>query len=89
MSRLLQIQEQPASSNAPPDYEGCITVNSIMLDRTHLFGALEARGLKLNNTRTNQNLLLHHLGSSMTKTTIFLQDVAKSWHQIFINKNLL
>ena len=70
-----QVQELPASSEAPLEYKGCITVDPIMFDHMCLFGALEAGGLELNNTCTNQNLILHHLGSSMTESAIFLQEL--------------
>ena len=70
-----QVQEQPGCSEAPPEYEGRLTLDPILLDHAHLFTALEAGAFELSNTRTHQNVVLHHLGSSMTKSAIFLQEL--------------
>ena len=70
-----QVQEQRTFSEAPPEYEGRLAVNPMMLNRTCLFRALEAGGFELSNSWTNQNVTLHHLGSSMTKSVIFLQEL--------------
>ena len=70
-----QVQEQPGCSEAPPEYEGRLVLNPILLDRARLFGALEAGAFELANTRMHQNLVLHHLGSSMTESAIFLREL--------------
>ena len=70
-----QIQEQPACSKPPPVYEGKLALDPILLDRARLFGALEAGAFELVNTRTHQNVVLHHLGASMTELAIFLREL--------------
>ena len=70
-----QVQEQPDCSEAPPEYEGRLALNPILLDHTRLFRALEAGVFKLSNTWMHQNVVLHHLGSSMTKLAIFLREL--------------
>ena len=70
-----QVQEQPGCSEAPPEYEGRHALDPILLDRARLFGALEAGAFELANTRMHQNMVLHHLGSSMTESAIFLQEL--------------
>ena len=70
-----QIQEQPVSSDPPRDYEGRLVLDPILLDHAHLFGALEAGAFELANTRTHQNVVLHHLGFSMTESPIFLREL--------------
>ena len=40
-----------------------------------MFRALEAGAFELANTRMHQNVVLHHLGSSMTKSAIFLREL--------------
>ena len=47
----------------------------MLLDRAHLFGALEAGTFKVSNTQMHQNLILHHLGSTMTELVIFLREL--------------
>ena len=65
MTRL-QVQEQvDGSSGAPPDYEGRIALDPILLDAERLVTALETGVFELSNTRVHQNLLLHHIGRSM------------------------
>ena len=71
----LQIQEQRACSKPPLEYEGRLALDPILMDQAHLFGALEAGAFELANTRTLQNVVLHHLGSSMTESAIFLQEL--------------
>ena len=71
----LQVQEQLGCSEAPPEYEGRLAPNPIILDRARLFGALEAGAFELSNTRMHQNIVLHHLGSSMTELAIFLREL--------------
>ena len=70
-----QVQEQAAdSSGAPPDYEGRITLDPTLLDVERLVGALETGGFELTNTRVHQNLLLHHIGRSMSRSAILLRE---------------
>ena len=69
----LQVQEQVGdSSGAPPDYEGRIGLDPILLDAERLVAALETGGFKLSNMRVHQNLLLHHIGRSMARSAILL-----------------
>ena len=69
----LQVQEQvAASSGAPPDYEGRIALDPTLLDVERLVAALETGGFELSNTRVHQNLLLHHIGRSMSRSAILL-----------------
>ena len=70
-----QVQEQPGCSKAPPECEGRLALDPILLDCTHLFGALEAGTFELSNTQMHQNVVLHHLGSSMTESVIFLWEL--------------
>ena len=72
----LQVQEQAAdSSGAPPDYEGCIGLDPILLDAERLVAALEIGVFELSNTRVHQNLLLHHIGRSMSRSAILLREL--------------
>ena len=74
MTRL-QVQEQAAdSSGAPPDYEGRIALDPTLLDVERLVAALETGGFELTNTRVHQNLLLHHIGRSMSWSAILLRE---------------
>ena len=58
MTRL-QVQEQADDSfSAPPDYEGRIELDPILLDADRLVVALETGVFELRNTRVHQNLLL-------------------------------
>ena len=69
----LQVQEQAeGSSGAPPDYEGRIGLDPILLDAERLVAALETGVFKLSNTWVHQNLLLHHIGRSMARSAILL-----------------
>ena len=70
-----QVQEQPGYSEAPPEYKGRLALDPILLDQARLFGALEAGAFELSNTRMHQNVVLHHLGSSMTESAIFLREL--------------
>lgn len=85
-----QVQEQHNSSEALLAYEGWLAVDPIMLNHTCLFRALESGGFELNNSCTNQNIILHHLGSSMTKSAIFLQEltgmVGRPYHPVIIKE---
>ena len=76
----LQVQEQvDVSSGTPPDYEGRIAVDPILMDVGRLVEALETGGFELMNTQVHQNLVLHHLGSSMHHSTILLR---KACHMV-------
>ena len=67
----LQVQEQAeGSSGAPPDYEGRIALDPILLDVERLVAALETGGFELSNTRVHQNLLLHHIGRSIDRKSV-------------------
>ena len=75
MTRL-QVQEQAdASSGAPPDYEGRIRLDPILLDVERLVTALETGVFELTNTRVHQNLLLHHIGRSMARSAVLLREL--------------
>ena len=72
----LQAQEQAAdSSGAPPDYEGRIGLDPILLDVERLVAALETGIFELSNMRVHQNLLLHHIGRSMAQSAVLLQEL--------------
>ena len=72
MTRL-QVWEQAAdSSGAPPDYEGRIGLDPILLDVERLVAALETGVFELSNTQVHQNLLLHHIGRSMARSAVLL-----------------
>ena len=71
----LQVQELAEdSSGAPPDYEGGIALNPTLLDVERLVAALETGVFELTNTRVHQNLLLHHIGRSMSRSAILLRE---------------
>ena len=71
----LQVQEQAEdSSGAPPDYEGHIALDPTLLDAERLVAALETGVFELSNTRVHQNLLLHHIGCSMSRSAILLRE---------------
>ena len=75
MTRL-QVQEQAeGSSGAPPDYEGRIRLDPILLDVERLVVALETGGFELSNTQVHQNLLLHHIGRSMARSAVLLHEL--------------
>ena len=75
MTRL-QVQEQAeGSSGAPPDYEGRVELDPILLDVERLVVALETGGFELSNTRVHQNLLLHHIGRSMHRSAVLLREL--------------
>ena len=75
MTRL-QVQEQAGnSSGAPPDYEGRIGLDPILLDVERLVAALETGEFELSNTRVHQNLLLHHIGRSMARSAVLLREL--------------
>ena len=75
MTRL-QVQEQvEGSSGAPPDYEGRIGLDPMLLDVERLVVALETGGFELSNSRVHQNLLLHHIGRSMSRSAVLLREL--------------
>ena len=61
------------SSGAPPDYEGQIRLDPILLDAERLVAVLETGVFELSNMRVHQNLLLHHIGRSMAQSAILLR----------------
>ena len=68
------MQEQAeGSSGAPPDYEGRIGLDPILLDVERLVAVLETGVFELTNSRVHQNLLLHHIGRSMSRSAILLR----------------
>ena len=70
------MQEQAeGSSGTPPDYEGRIGLDPILLDVERLVAALETGIFELSNTRVHQNLLLHHMGRSMARSAILLREL--------------
>ena len=62
------------SSGAPPDYEGRIGLDPILLDAERLVAVLETGVFELSNMRVHQNLLLHHIGRSMAQSAILLRE---------------
>ena len=71
----LQVQEQAEGSfGTPPDYEGRIVLDPTLLDVERLVAALETGVFELTNTRVHQNLLLHHIGRSMSQSAILLRE---------------
>ena len=69
-----QVQEQAGDfSGAPPDYEGRIGLDPTLLDVERLVAALETGVFKLTNSWVHQNLLLHHIGWSMSVSAILLR----------------
>ena len=62
------------SSGAPLDYEGRIALDPTLLDVERLVAALETGVFKLTNMRVHQNLLLHHIGHSMSRSAILLRE---------------
>ena len=79
------MQEQAeGSSGAPPDYEGRIALDPTLLDVERLVAALDVERLvaaletgvfELTNTRVHQNLLLHHISWSMSRSAILLREL--------------
>ena len=70
-----QVQEQAeGSSGVPPDYEGRIVLDPTLLDVERLVAALETGVFELTNTQVHQNLLLHHIGCSMSRSAILLRE---------------
>ena len=68
------MQEQAEdSSGTPPDYKGRVALDPILLDAERLVAALETGVFELSNTRVHQNLLLHHIGRHMARSTVLLR----------------
>ena len=89
MTRL-QVQEQADdSSGAPPDYEGRIALDPTLLDVERLVAALETGGFELTNTRVHQNLLLHHIGRSMSRSAILLREFCNMAGRAYCPADLL
>ena len=89
MTRL-QVQEQAAdSSGAPPDYEGRTKLDPILLDVERLVAALETGVFELRNTRVHQNLLLHHIGRSMARSAVLLQELCNMAGRVYRLTDLL
>ena len=89
MTRL-QVQEQAGgSSGTPPDYEGRIALDPILLDADRLMAALETGVFELRNTRVHQNLLLHHIGRSMAQSAVFLRELCAMAGRVYRPTDLL
>ena len=89
MTRL-QVQEQVEGSfGAPPDYEGRIGLDPILLDVERLVTALETGGFELSNSRVHQNLLLHHIGRSMAWSAILLRELCNMAGRAYCPADLL
>ena len=85
-----QVQEQAeGSSGAPPDYEGRIALDPILLDADRLMAALETGVFELRNMRVHQNLLLHHIGRSMARSAVFLRELCAMAGRAYRPTNLL
>ena len=85
-----QVQEQAAdSSGMPPDYEGRIELDPILLDVERLVAALETGVFELSNTQVHQNLLLHHFGRSMSNSAILLHELCNMAGRAYRLANLL
>ena len=85
-----QVQEQvEGSSGAPPDYEGRIALDPILLDADRLMAALETGVFELKNTRVHQNLLLHHIGRSMARSAVFLKELCAMAGRVYRPTHLL
>ena len=84
------MQEQAAdSSGAPPDYEGRIALDPILLDAERLVAALETGVFKLRNMRVHQNLLLHHISRNMAQSAVFLRKLCNMAGRVYHPTNLL
>ena len=85
-----QVQEQAEGSfGAPPDYEGRLALDPILLDADRLMAALETGVFKLRNTRVHQNLLLHHIGRSMARSAVFLREPCAMAGRVYRPTDLL
>ena len=85
-----QVQEQAeGSSGAPPDYEGRIALDPILLDADRLMVALETGVFELRNMWVHQNLLLHHIGRSMARSVVFLRELCAMAGRVYRPTDLL
>ena len=75
MTRLQVREQADDSSGVPPDYEGRIGLDPILLDAERLVAALETGVFELSNTWVHQNLLLHHISRSMARSAVLLQEL--------------
>ena len=73
----------------PPDYEGRIALDPILLDADRLMAALETGVFELRNTRVHQNLLLHHIGRSMARSAVFLRELCTMAGRVYRPTDLL
>ena len=73
----------------PPDYEGRIALDPILLDADRLMAALETGVFELQNTQVHQNLLLHHIGRSMARSTVFLRELCAMAGRVYRPTDLL
>ena len=84
------MQEQAAdSSGAPPDYEGRVELDPILLDVERLVAALETGVFELSNMRVHQNLLLHHIGRSMARSVVLLRKLCNMAGRAYCPADLL
>ena len=85
-----QVQEQAAdTSGTPPDYEGRIELDPILLDVERLVAALETGVFELRNTRVHQNLLLHRIGRSMARSAVLLRELCNMAGRVYHPTDLL
>ena len=85
-----QVQEQAeGSSGVPPDYEGRIALDPILLDADRLMAALETGVFELRNTWVHQNLLLHHIGRSLGWSAVFLWELCAMAGRVYRLTDLL
>jgi hypothetical protein len=68
--------QEPAvgSSCEPPAYEGRITLDPILLDRTLLCTRLEAGRFELTFNRVNSNLVFHHLAGALHEMALLIRE---------------
>ena len=77
------------SSGEPPDYEGRIELDPILLDMERLVAALETGVFELRNTRVHQNLLLHHISRSMARSAVLLCELCNMAGRVYRPTDLL
>ena len=86
----LQAQEQAdGSSGTPPNYEGRIGLDPILLDVERLVTALVTGVFELSNMRVHQNLLLHHIGRSMARSAVLLRELCNMARRAYRPADLL
>ena len=64
-------------------------LDPILLDADRLMAALETGVFKLRNMRVHQNLLLHHIGRSMARSTVFLRELCAMAGRVYRPTDLL